>query len=78
VAGLSRQIVIPFYFPWQITKNSFCLDGGDTGLQKTMIDFVKRHIIPGSTVYTDGLKGFEDLKAADVCASPKISKCLSG
>jgi transposase-like protein len=32
----------------------------------TMIDFVKQHIIPGSTVYTDGLKGFEDLKAADV------------
>jgi len=22
----------------------------------TMIDFVKQHIIPGSTVYTDGLK----------------------
>jgi hypothetical protein len=34
VAGLSRQIVIPFYFPWQVAKNSFCLDGGDTGLQK--------------------------------------------
>jgi len=23
VAGLSRQIVIPFYFPWQVAKNSF-------------------------------------------------------
>jgi transposase-like protein len=32
----------------------------------TMIDFVKQHIIPLSTVYTDGLKGFEDLKAAGV------------
>jgi integrase len=31
-----------------------------------MIDFVKQDIIPGSTVYTDGLKGFEDLKTADV------------
>ncbi len=34
--------------------------------QTTMIDFVKKHVIPGSTVYTDGLKGFEDLKAAGV------------
>ena len=32
----------------------------------TMIDFVKQHIIPGSTVDTDGLKGFEDLQAAGV------------
>jgi len=34
--------------------------------QKTVLDFVKRHVAPGSTVYTDGLKGFEDLRAADV------------
>jgi transposase-like protein len=32
----------------------------------TMIDFIKQHVTPGSTVYTDGLKGFEDLKAAGV------------
>ena len=32
--------------------------------QTTMIDFVKQHISPGSTVHTDGLKGFEDLQAA--------------
>jgi hypothetical protein len=32
----------------------------------TMIDFFKQHIIPGSTVCIDGLKWFEDLKAADV------------
>ena len=34
--------------------------------QTTMIAFVKQHISPGSTVYTDGLKGFEDLQAAGV------------
>jgi transposase-like protein len=32
----------------------------------TMIDFIKQHVTPGSTVYTDGLKGCEDLKAAGV------------
>src|SRR5437773_1453148 len=31
-----------------------------------MSAFVKQHIRPGSTVYTDGLKGFEDLRAAGV------------
>jgi transposase-like protein len=34
--------------------------------QTTMRDFVKHHISPGSTVVTDGLKGFEDLQAAAV------------
>jgi transposase-like protein len=34
--------------------------------QATMTAFVKAHVSPGSTVHTDGLKGFEDLKAADV------------
>ena len=34
--------------------------------QTTMIEFVKYHVTPGSTVYTDGLKGFEELKAAGV------------
>ena len=34
--------------------------------QTTMIAFVQQHVRPGSTVVTDGLKGFEDLKAAGV------------
>jgi transposase-like protein len=34
--------------------------------QSTMIAFVKHHISPGSTVVTDGLKGFEELEAAGV------------
>ena len=34
--------------------------------QTTMIAFVKQHVSPGSTVHTDGLKGFEDVKAAGV------------
>jgi transposase-like protein len=34
--------------------------------QTTMMEFVKHHISPGSTVVTDGLKGFEDLQAAGV------------
>ena len=34
--------------------------------QTTMIDFVKQHVRPGSTVSTDGLKGFEDVQAASV------------
>jgi transposase-like protein len=34
--------------------------------QMTMIAFVKHHVRPGSTVHTDGLKGFEELPAAGV------------
>src|SRR5216684_1033032 len=34
--------------------------------QTTMIAFVKQHVRPGSTVHTDGLKGFEGLQAAGV------------
>jgi len=34
--------------------------------QTAMIDFVKHHVSPGSTVATDGLKGFQDLRAAGV------------
>ena len=34
--------------------------------QTTMIDFVKQHVSSGSTVYTDGLKGFEGVQAAGV------------
>jgi len=33
--------------------------------QTTMVEFVKHHVAPGSTVYTDGLKGYE-VQAADV------------
>lgn len=34
--------------------------------QATMVEFVKQHVAPGSTVYSDGLKGFEGVQAADV------------
>jgi transposase-like protein len=34
--------------------------------QATMLAFVKEHVAPGSTVYTDGLKGFEGVRAAGV------------
>lgn len=34
--------------------------------QTTMIDFVKQHVSPGSTIHTDGLKSFDDLQAAGV------------
>jgi transposase-like protein len=34
--------------------------------QATMLRFVTQHVAPGSTVYTDGLKGFEGPEAAGV------------
>ena len=34
--------------------------------QSTMRAFVHQHVAPGSTIYTDGLKSFTDLPAADV------------
>lgn len=34
--------------------------------QTTMREFVKQHVAPGSTVYSDGLKGFEGVQAAGV------------
>ena len=34
--------------------------------QTTILAFVKQHVAPGSTVYTDGLKGFDGMPAADV------------
>jgi len=34
--------------------------------QTTMLAFVKQHVAPGSTVYSDGLKGFEGVQAAGV------------
>ena len=40
--------------------------------QTTMRDFVKRHVTPGTTVYTDGLKGFQGLDAAGVTHVPRI------
>ena len=34
--------------------------------QTTMLAFVQHHVAPGSTVYTDGLKSYAGLQAADV------------
>lgn len=34
--------------------------------QTTMLQFVRAHVAPGSTVYTDGLKGWGGVQAADV------------
>src|SRR2546426_4239644 len=34
--------------------------------QTTMFEFVKQHVAPGSTVHSDGLKGFEGVQAAGV------------
>ncbi len=39
--------------------------------QTTMLGFVKQHVAPGSTIYTDGLKGFEGLQAAGVTHVPR-------
>ena len=40
--------------------------------KKTMIDFVKQNIAPGSTVYTDGLQGFEGIPKAGVRHIPHL------
>ena len=45
--------------------------------QTTMIGFVKQHVTPGSTVYTDGLKGFEGLQAAGVRHVPRTQPLRS-
>ena len=34
--------------------------------QTTMLAFVQQHVAPGSTIYTDGLKSYGGLQAADV------------
>lgn len=34
--------------------------------QTPMLEFVKQHVAPGSTIYTDGLKGFAGVTGADV------------
>ena len=39
--------------------------------QTTMTEFVRRHVAPGATVYTDGLKGFAGLEAAGVSHVPR-------
>jgi transposase-like protein len=36
-----------------------------------MLAFVKQHLAPGSTVYTDDLKGFEGLQTAGVTHVPR-------
>ena len=43
----------------------------------TMVEFVTLHVAPGSTVYTDGLKGFEDLQAAGVRHIPRTQPVRS-
>ena len=40
--------------------------------KKTMIDFVKQNIAPGSTVYTDGLQGFEGIPKAGIRHIPHL------
>jgi transposase-like protein len=45
--------------------------------QTTMVEFVQLHVAPGSTVYTDGLKGFEDLRAAGVRHIPRTQPLRS-
>jgi transposase-like protein len=45
--------------------------------QTTMRDFVTRHVTPGTTVYTDGLKGFQGLDAAGVTHVPRIQPLRS-
>jgi len=39
--------------------------------QTTVLKFVKQHVAPGSTVYTDGYKSFEGLQAAGVHHVPR-------
>ncbi len=45
--------------------------------QTTMFGFVKQHVAPGSTVYTDGLKGFEGLQAVGVRHVPQTQPLRS-
>ena len=45
--------------------------------QTTMLTFVKAHVAPGSTVYTDGLKGWEGLQAAGVRHVPRTQPARS-
>jgi transposase-like protein len=45
--------------------------------QTTMLGFVTQHVAPGSTVYTDGLKGFEGMQAAGVRHVPQTQPLTS-
>lgn len=45
--------------------------------QTTMLAFVQQHVAPGSTIYTDGLKGFEGLQAAGVRHIPRTQPIRS-
>jgi transposase-like protein len=45
--------------------------------QATMLRFVTQHVAPGSTIYTDGLKGFEGLQAAGVRHVPRTQPLRS-
>ena len=45
--------------------------------QATMVEFVKRHVAPGSTVYTDGLKSFGNLQPAGVKHVPRTQPLRS-
>src|SRR3990172_11197564 len=45
--------------------------------QTTMLTFVKAHVAPGSTVSTDGLKGWEGLQAAGVRHVPRTQPVRS-
>ena len=45
--------------------------------QTTMSGFVQHHVTPGSTVYTDGLKGFEGVQAAGVTHVPRTQPLQS-
>jgi transposase-like protein len=45
--------------------------------QTTMLQFVRSHVSPGSTVYTDGLKGWEGLQAAGVRHVPRTQPVRS-
>lgn len=39
--------------------------------QATMLHFVRQHVAPGATVYTDALKGWDGMQAADVRHVPR-------
>jgi transposase-like protein len=45
--------------------------------QTTVVAFVKQHVAPGSTVYTDGLKGFGNLQPAGVRHVPRTQPLRS-
>ncbi len=46
--------------------------------QRTFTAFAKRHILPGATIYTDGLKSFEGLRATDYRHVASVQQVRSG